>query len=488
MFLLQDRLELLLVQPLGIVEPPPDLLAHRLVALGNGIEEVAHRHNVAKLQPVTLPDENLKHHLERRALPLQQKRHFDQRVHESRTERIDHAELLAVGCVRQQHIHDLAAHPHGFLESHVDLLPRGLRTRAQHTLLGNRRQIAVSQLDRREARLPPVQRVAELQVVHATDMFAHQFLQVALPGHKTDQRDRPVCRLRLHQVGQLRPLPVHKRHIRSPAGQPEDQFIQEEHDRIVPQSLGVPAHDRQPVAQFHEPGRIARRAEEMRHQVAHQPHPLVRGRRRLAGRFKGRSRPTAGQFAPVILAGCPALVHGLEEFLVAQGGPQFGRIRQQPVGPVETRHRRFGMELLNALHVTAQNGRLHAVLADHVVREQEETLPLGPVVVRGHHRRQRRNRTRPRVALQQQVQHGHEMTFAAAETAVQITALARLVAHGVAHQPERLVETGNKLVGNHVLVERLVRMLHAFGKMQHEVAAPHAVRQIQEVANQFSHG
>ena len=76
------------------------------------------------------------------------------------------------------------------------------------------------------------------------------------------------------------------------------------------------------------------------------------------------------------------------------------------------------------VHVAAQDARLHVVGVDHVVGHQQELLAGQPVVVLLDDRGQLRDPPGRRVALQDQVQHGHEVALAAAEAAVQVGRLA----------------------------------------------------------------
>ena len=62
-----------MVQLLGVVEVEAHLLAERLVPVGDDIEQVAHRDDVAQLQGFALVDQQLQHHLECGPLPLQQR-------------------------------------------------------------------------------------------------------------------------------------------------------------------------------------------------------------------------------------------------------------------------------------------------------------------------------------------------------------------------------------------------------------------------------
>ena len=88
----------------------------------------------------------------------------------------------------------------------------------------------------------------------------------------------------------------------------------------------------------------------------------------------------------------------------------------------------------------AEQGRLQGPSANEVIRDHEELLSSGPGVVLGHCAGQFGNPSGGQVALQQQMEHRHEMAFAAAETPVQIAGPARLLLQRVFDQPQRFIE------------------------------------------------
>ena len=98
--LLQDRQQLLVVEPLGVVEVDGHVLAERLVAVGHDVEQVAHGHHVAQLERLAVVHQELHHHLQGRPLPLEHAGNGDQRLHQGRAEGVDLAEHLAVALLR----------------------------------------------------------------------------------------------------------------------------------------------------------------------------------------------------------------------------------------------------------------------------------------------------------------------------------------------------------------------------------------------------
>ena len=121
--LLQDRQQLLVVEPLGVVEVDGHVLAERLVAVGHDVEQVAHRHHVADLERLAVVDQELHHHLQGRPLALEHAGDGDQRLHQGRAERVDLAEHLPVALAGEQDVHHAVLHPRRLLEGRVQLRP-----------------------------------------------------------------------------------------------------------------------------------------------------------------------------------------------------------------------------------------------------------------------------------------------------------------------------------------------------------------------------
>ena len=83
--------------------------------------------------------------------------------------------------------------------------------------------------------------------------------------------------------------------------------------------------------------------------------------------------------------------------------------------------------------------------ADHVIRHEQELLAGDPVVVLGDDRGEFGDPACGRVALEDQVQHGHEVALAAAEAAVQVGGLAGLRLEAALDEAEGIVEAGLEL-------------------------------------------
>ena len=236
-----------MVEPLGVVEVDRHLRAERLVAVGHHVEQVADRHDVADFERVALIDQQLHHHLERRPLALQHAGDGDERLHEGRAERVDLAEHLPVALVRQQDVHHCLADRSRLLERRVELPFGRLALGLEHALLGDGRQVAVLQGDRVEPSLLLVERVAEVQLLGARHVVADQLAQVPLPGHEADDRDRPVGRLGLDQLGELGGFPLDEVEVSRVLRQPENQLVEKQDQRSRSPGRRVLADDGQPL-------------------------------------------------------------------------------------------------------------------------------------------------------------------------------------------------------------------------------------------------
>ena len=430
---LQHRQQALVVQALGVVEVHAHGFRERLVAIGNGVPQIAHRDQLPQLQIGTPVHQQLHHQLQRRAFALQGGRHRNQRLHQGRRERIDLAEHVPVGLGRQQRVQHIAPQPQHVIEGGGQGLACVVAHRAQHALFGNGRQVAVFQRDAVEAGFPVLEHIAELHTDCAAQVLAHQVAQVALPGHEADQRYRPFGMRGLDQLDQLGALAADKRHIARPTGQPQHQLVQKQDDGVIAQAARMPAHDGQARIQAHErllrAGNVLIGGEELADQRTHQPRAVGNGRSILrlrvgkvhhrGGRFGERGLETEG--VPAALHQAPAitdtwgaaggLVQLLEEGGIAHALTKRRRVGKQLVCGVEARHGRAGVQPPHMLGIAAQNGRFHVGGADHVVRHHQEALALGPTGLL-HRRCQLGQGPGLRMARQQQVQHRHEVALA----------------------------------------------------------------------------
>src|SRR5687768_10861396 len=90
--------------------------------------------------------------------------------------------------------------------------------------------------------------------------------------------------------------------------------------------------------------------------------------------------------------------------------------------------------------ITAEDSRLHVVRGDHVVRHKQELFSADPFVMFGDDRCKLWYPSRDRIALQDQVQNGHEVTFATAEASVEVTRLASVCLYGATNKTQCVVE------------------------------------------------
>ena len=338
---------------------------------------------------------------------------------------------------------------------------------AQDPLFGNRGQVAVFQGDAVKACLPVAQHIAELGLHRAGQVLAHQIAQVALPCHKADQWNRSVGVGGLHQLHQLGALAADKAHISGMAGQPQDQFVQEQNDSVVTQCLGMPGHDAQTVVQrnirFAITCQRAVGREKLADQIAHQACALL-----AIGCFQGGSAEAGGVPTGVHIAPFTARASGATGAFVELG--KKGRIahllahalgiRKQAFGQVETGNRRLWMALAHKLGVLPQDGALHVLGANHVVGHQQELLAMRPAVF-GNHCGQFRRGAGLRVACQQEIEHRHKVALARAKTAVQVSRLAAAGLDRLLDEAQRIVKSVHQLGRDHVVAQRGVGVGYA---------------------------
>ncbi|EXI81303.1 MAG: hypothetical protein AW10_01317 [Candidatus Accumulibacter appositus] len=346
-----------------------------------------------------------------------------------------------------------------------------------------------------EARFPVAQHVAELQLQRAGEVFADQFAQVALPGDEADQRNRPVSVAGLDQLDKLGALAADEADIGRPAGQPQDQLVEEQDHRVVAERVSVAADDAQAVVERHEGlaaalGDIGDGREVAADQVADQAHAVVPARRLEHRGFEARRIPAAAQLTPAAVSAA-AVVVGIrprvqipEESLVAEAIAHAHRVFKKALRQVEARDRRLRMALAHELGVAAEDRRLHAARADHVIRHEQEPALLRPAVVLSDDVGQLGHRARRHVVVEQQVEHGHEVALARAETAVQVRGLAGAALDRLLDEVQRIVEAGVELRCHHVVAQRRFSMCHALGQLEDEVALVHALRDGDQVFQQ----
>ena len=431
MLLFEHGPQVLEIQLSRVVEVRLHVGAESFIALRDLVVEVADRHHLPELQGVPLLHQQLQHDLQGGTLPLQQRRHRHQRFDQGGTERIQLAEVLSIAGAREQHPHDFF--PCGRRAREL-LIHQALcfgRFRTEDALLRDHRQVAIFEFDQSEPPFPIRQHVRKTQALRSSDVMADQLPQVALPRHKADNRHRSISALGLHQLGNLLRLSADEIDVRRVARQPEDQFVEEQNQPVVAQRLRMGAQDRQPVVEADEFLRLFHRREERVNQVADQLMPRRIVRRTVARLVVGTGVPGRTHLAPAVRRrSClQGSIQRLEELRVPEPLPQPVGINEQLLRAIHGGRRGLRLHHRQMTHVAAQHGRLQALRSDQMIRHEEKLFALHPAVVLRDDCGKLLNRTRLRVALKNQVQHGHEMTLAAAETPMQIRRLARVPLH-----------------------------------------------------------
>src|SRR5262245_38895442 len=115
-----------------------------------------------------------------------------------------------------------------------------------------------------------------------------------------------------------------------------------------------------------------------------------------------------------------------------------------------------------------------------MVRHQQEFFIPRPRIVLADDRCQLRNAPGRWVALQNEVQHGHEMALATSKSAVQIARLARAAVHGTAQEAQRIIKARLQLWGYDIVTERLFSPVHTLREPQHKVAPLYMLRDVDE--------
>jgi len=486
----KQRPELVTVELLGVVELALHLLGEGLVPLGEDVEEGADADEVAHLELVATIDEQLEHYSQRRALTLKRRGRGHERVHEGRAERVCGAKQLAVAILGHEYVQHLGPRALGLAEGGVDLLTSRLRARLEQPTLGDLGQVAVVQRHAVEAVVPVLERVGERELFGTGDLVAHELAQVALARHEGDDRDRSR-RGELDQLDQLLPLAGDERRVVDAAAEPQDQLIEEEHECVVPARACVAGELGQAGVHVDVAGaRAAHRLTEAGHESrddrpAEPPAVRVAGDRG-AGLVVGLRRPGRSQLAPALLRTAAAIdaVEPLEELLVAEVSTEQFRLLEQRLVRVHAWERCVGVGMPKVRDVAAEDTLLHRLGADHVQRHKLEALASQSVVVLADRARELGDAARAGVALEQQVQDGHEVALARAEAAVEVGGLARPLLERRGDEAERVRVGTCQLIRHDVVLERFLAFAHALRQAHHEVALVDGLGDVDQFAQQ----
>ena len=151
---------------------------------------------------------------------------------------------------------------------------------SEQPLPGHIRQVVIAECDGAEASLLVPERPVEGLLLGAAGAgVGEPAPQVHLPGDERDQRNGAYSRRGLHELGDLLALAAEERLVLHRERQPQDELVEEEHDRVVPERLGVRRDCRQPGIEV-EVGRLLCVGAEVRlYQCRDEllPHRRVRG-------------------------------------------------------------------------------------------------------------------------------------------------------------------------------------------------------------------
>jgi len=274
-----------------------------------------------------------------------------------------------------------------------------------------------------EPAVPVFERVEEAGDLVAGGRLADQVAQVALAGDEADDRGGTRGFRGLDELGDLLRLQRDLGGVADVAGQPEDEFIEEQHDRVVTEDvLGVLGDDRQALVERDKgllvgadrPGEPLERADE---ETADEPAALLAARR-FAERFVKRLRVPARGLPLRVVAFCHRELR--DESVVAQPLPLFLRVRDELVVAVDDGQRPAGVLLQHMIDVAAEYGGVERLGVGQMVGHEHEPAALEPRVVLGDDVGEALLTAGVRVALQNGVQHGHEVRLAGPERAVEV--------------------------------------------------------------------
>ena len=156
---------------------------------------------------------------------------------------------------------------------------------------------------------------------------------------------------------------------------------------------------------------------------------------------------------------------------------------EQSLGPVDRGKRRVGVLATHVLDVPTEDRRLEALGTDQVVGHEHEAAGVEPAVP-GDGVGQLRSRPGRDVAVEQGMEHGHEVALARAERSVQIAGLRPVLRQRRPDETQRLVEGDPQLRRDDVGVQGGLDVLHALGEAQHEVTLVDLLRDADELAQQ----
>jgi hypothetical protein len=372
-------------------------------------------------------------------------------------------------------------------------------------------EVAVLQLNHIETPCEIVDLLFKVLYVGTRHVRTDQLGQVPLPGDEGDDRHRSAAVAGLDQFHQALYLVADEVLLPHVCLEPEDQLVEEEHDAVVAERLGMPGDDLQPVLQRDEGVLVAAsRLDVRRHRATDQ-----RGHQSFAQRVTGVRREGAVQVrAAPVTCGSDITRTGVEDghvilvlaLLLApvrrESGRRLGvraeplpergvvreeltlpaRVGEQCVGPVHGGGRRLGMEGAHPVHIATEQGGIQVGGADQVVGHHQEPAGGQPVPVLGDDLGQSRLAPGRRMIVQRRVQHGQEVTLTGTERSMEIRGVRVTAADGGGHDPERLAELLLQLIGDDVLGHPRIGFTEALREIDLEIARVDIFLDVDDIA------
>jgi hypothetical protein len=486
--LLDDGEELVGVE-LRRVEAGAHDPVRRVVAARDNVEEVANADDVADLKVFDVLDKELGEQANRRAFALERVGERHEGVHEDRAERVQPAELLLVELAEEElprGVAELGAHrPEGVVER----LLRGVVLRPQDALLGDRGEVAVLEVDRVEASLGPLQRVAHERVLKALVIAADHLGEIALTRDETDEGDVAVRLLRLHELHELLHLVVEPGEIGRPRCEPQDELVEEQHHAGVAEGLRVASEDHEALVELHELAALL--CESPKAGLHERVEELFAGLRigRVGRRFESLAGPQVGfTDRPPGVVGLLTGVHRGEELVLAELVEHPARVVEELLVSEDAGEVGFRVALANGVDVAPEDRALDvAGVPDHVKAELEE-LRLAAEAVLIAQNVELRDPPRVLVAIEEQRKERHEVRLAASEAALQKRGAASTVAECAADQIERLVERADQRWRDHVGLGGDLRLLDRASELLDEADLVDALGEVEQVFDSIGDG
>ncbi len=182
------------------------------------------------------------------------------------------------------------------------------------------------------------------------------------------------------------------------------------------------------------------------------------------------------------------LLSNSKNFAISQVLAELLGVLQEALGEKHRRGRGVRVRAPHEICVTPEDRRLQISGVHEMVGNHQELLSRHPLAVSGDHGGQFGDGARFGIAGEDQVEDGHEVALAAAETPVEIRRLARAAPgaplQGPLYQIESLVEALHQLRGHLIVPDRARRVRDALAQAQDEVSTTDMVGDVDEVFDQ----